>query len=90
MIKTKRKTIEQQIAEVVSKLSILKTKQKKMAKTKAELSIESDGMRQLLELVMSVAKTNKSKISDVVIAIAKIKKTQLKIESNKRKPKQVD
>lgn len=86
MTEKQRKSIEQQIADATAKLDKLKAKQKNL---NSELTAESNGMDQLIEMVTTVAKTNKVKVSDVVIAIAKIKKTMLKIESTKRKPKTV-
>lgn len=89
MIKAKRKTIEQQIAEALAKLNALKARQKEKSKSKAELTAECAGMNQLLDQVASVAKANKTTVSEVVRAIAKIKKTKLKIESCKRAPKKL-
>lgn len=60
MSTTKRRTIEQQIADAVVKLNLLKAKQKDKAKVKSELTADSNGMKQLLELVATVAKNNKT------------------------------
>lgn len=87
MSKGIRKTIEQQIAEATAKLKELRAKQKAKIQSKSELTAESDGMKHLLEMVATVSKNNKVSVSDVVRAIAKLKKTKLKIESLKRKSK---
>ena len=53
----------------------------------AALSNESPGMQALLDAVQSTAELNKTSVAEVVKAVAKLKRTGLKIEKPTHKPK---
>lgn len=78
-----RKTIDQKIADAEAKLKKLKTL--KSGKTPAvALTAQSEGMAQLLTEITAVATTHKTTIAEVIMAVARIKKTGLKIENAKQ------
>lgn len=84
MTKTRvRRTIEQQIADMEAKLKKLKNRSDK--KIQAGLNKESEGMAALSAAIDAVCAANKASVSDVIMAIARMRKARLIITSSKNK-----
>ena len=81
------KTREQQLAEIVAAEKKLADKKAKLLSKLADLSKDSPGMSALLDVVQTVADTNKVAVAEVIKAVAKLKRTGLKIEKSTRKSK---
>lgn len=81
-----KKSTEELLQEAEAKVKSLK-QQIKIEKNRqsAMLTKDSDGMAAAINAVENVAKINKVKVADVIKAIAKIKRTGLKIESAREK-----
>lgn len=81
-----RKTIEQKIADTEARLKQLKSL--KSGKAPAlSLTAESEGMAQLLADLSAVAATHRTSVAEVIKAVARIKKTGLKIENPRQRTK---
>ncbi|MGO9444002.1 MAG: hypothetical protein ACLPXB_04400 [Thiobacillaceae bacterium] len=84
MAKTKL-TPQQQIDAISLAVKRLAEKKAKLLSQLAELTGESKGMQELLASVQNVADDNKVSVADVIRAVAKLKRTGLKIEKAARK-----
>ena len=82
-----RLTKEQQLAAIVAAERKLAERKANLLSKLADLSAESIGMQELLVAVQSVADKNSVNVADVIKAVAKLKRTGLKIEKATRKPK---
>ncbi len=82
-----RKTKEQQLAAIVAAEKKLAEKKAKLLSKLSDLSRESQGMEALLDVVQNVAESNNATVADVIRAVAKLKRTGLKIEKSTRQPK---
>ena len=80
-------TKEQQLAIIVAQEKKLAEKKAKLLAKTSDLSADSKGMAALLTAVQSVADDNKVAVADVIKAVAKLKRTGLKIEKATRAPK---
>lgn len=76
-------------------LAAIEAAEKKLAERKAkllsklaDLSADSKGMQALLTAVQSVADQNNVAVAEVIKAVAKLKRTGLKIEKATRKPRE--
>lgn len=78
---------EQQLAVIVAQEKKLAERKAKILAKTADLNADSAGMAALLTTVQTVADDNKVAIADVIKAVAKLKRTGLKIEKATRKPK---
>lgn len=79
-----KKTKEELLKEAEAKVKNIRQQIKiEKEKEKAALTKHSEGMAVAIAAVESVAKANKVKVSDVIRAIAKIKRAGLKIESTR-------
>jgi len=81
------KTREQQLAEIAAAEKKLAEKKAKLLSKLADLSKDSPGMEALLDVVQTVADNNKVAVAEVIKAVAKLKRTGLKIEKATRKPR---
>ena len=81
------KTPEQQLAAIVAAEKKLAEKKAKLLSKLADLSKDSPGMSALLDVVQTVAETNNVAVAEVIKAVAKLKRTGLKIEKAARKAK---
>ena len=81
------KTREQQLAEIAAAEKKLADKKAKLLSKLADLSKESPGMEALLDVVQTVADNNNVAVAEVIKAVAKLKRTGLKIEKATRKAK---
>ena len=81
------KTKEQQLAEIAAAEKKLADKKTKLLSKLADLSKESPGMEALLDVVQTVADNNNVAVAEVIKAVAKLKRTGLKIEKASPKPK---
>jgi hypothetical protein len=79
-------TREQQLAAIIAAEKKLADRKAKLLAKTADLNAESQGMQALLTAVQSVADSNKVAVTDVIKAVAKLKRTGLKIEKATRKP----
>jgi len=86
MAKTKS-TPEQLLAAIEAAEKKLKDRKAKLLSKLADLSAESKGMQALLTAVQSVADQNNVAVPEVIKAVAKLKRTGLKIEIATRKPR---
>ena len=86
MVRTTKTLQEQRAALAIAKKKLAEREAKLDAKS-AKLSAESPGMKELLVSVQKVADDNKVKVSEIVKAISRLKKTGLKIEKRASKPK---
>ena len=82
------KTREQQLAEIAAAEKKLADKKAKLLSKLADLSKESPGMEALLDVVQTVADNNNVAAAEVIKAVAKLKRTGLKIEKATRKAKE--
>lgn len=83
MTKEKVKTsLDDRIKKVEETLKKLKEKKKKSKKV--ELSKSTPKMDDLLNLIQTIADENKVKVADVVLAVARIKRTGLKLENRSK------
>ncbi len=82
-----RRTTAQMITDLEAEIKALKVKSKKKKDEGLFLTDKNDGMEQLLVSVVAVATTHKTTVAEVVKAIARIKKTGLKITKGVRKSK---
>lgn len=80
-------TREQQLEAIKIAEKKLAEKKAKLMAAMADLSADSAWMKELLEAVQNVADKNKVAVADVIKAVAKIKRTGLKIENATRKPR---
>ncbi len=80
-------TPQQQLAAIAAAEKKLADKKAKLLSKLADLSKDSPGMSALLDVVQTVADTNKVAVAEVIKAIAKLKRTGLKIEKATRKAK---
>jgi len=78
------KTKEQQLAEIAAAEKKLADKKAKLLSKLADLSKESPGMEALLDVVQTVADNNNVAVAEVIKAVAKLKRTGLKIEKATR------
>ena len=79
-----KKTKEELLKEAEAKVKNIRQQIKiEKEKQNAALTKQSEGMAVAIAAVESVAKANKVKVSDVIRAIAKIKRAGLKIESTR-------
>lgn len=81
--KRTRRTIDDRIAELQAKIKVLEEKKKanEMKKIKAQkvkLTRDTEGMSDLLAWVDQIAAQNNVRAADVVMAVAKLKRTGLK------------
>jgi len=81
------KTKEQQLADIAAAEKKLAEKKAKLLAKLADLSKDSPGMSALLDVVQTVAETNNVAVAEVIKAVAKLKRTGLKIETGTRKPR---
>jgi len=81
------KTREQQLAAIEAAEKKLADKKAKLLSKLADLSKDSPGMSALLDVVQTVAETNNVAVAEVIKAVAKLKRTGLKIEKAARKAK---
>jgi hypothetical protein len=86
MAKTKS-TPEQLLAAIEAAEKKLADRKAKLLSKLADLSAESKGMQALLTAVQSVADQNNVAVAEVIKAVAKLKRTGLKIEKATRKPR---
>lgn len=86
MAKTKSSP-EQQLAAIEAAQKKLDDRKAKLLSKLANLTGESKGMQALLTAVQSVAEQNKVAVAEVIKAVAKLKRTGLKIEKAVRKPR---
>ena len=84
----KAKSTPQQLLDaiLVAEKKLAERKAKLLSKL-ADLSADSKGMQALLAAVQSVADQNNVAVAEVIKAVAKLKRTGLKIEKATRKPK---
>lgn len=82
-----KSTPEQLLAAIEAAEKKLKERKAKLLSKLADLSSESKGMQELLAAVQSVADQNKVAVAEVIKAVAKLKRTGLKIEKSVRKPR---
>lgn len=82
MANYKRRTKEEMIKDLEEKLNKLKNAAPK--KEKPELSMSSEGLSAVADAVDFAAKANKVKVADILILIAKAKRTGLVIEGGRR------
>lgn len=78
-----RRTIEQQIADMEAKIKKLKNRGDK--KSQAELNKDSEGMAALSAAIDAVCVANKASVSDVIMAVARVRRARLIITSSKNK-----
>ena len=79
-----KKTKEELLKEAEAKVKNIRQQIKiQKEKQNAALTKQSEGMAVAIAAIESVAKANKVKVSDVIRAIAKIKRAGLKIESTR-------
>jgi hypothetical protein len=83
MAKTKS-TPQQLLAAIEAAERKLAERKAKLLSKLADLSIESKGMQELLKAVQSVAEQNNVAVAEVIKAVAKLKRTGLKIEKATR------
>ena len=83
----KKLTREQQLAAIEAAEKKLAEKKAKLLSKLADLSKDSPGMEALLDVVQTVADNNNVAVSEVIKAVAKLKRTGLKIEKATRKPR---
>lgn len=76
-----RRTIEQQIADMEAKIKKLKNRGEK--KSQAGLNKDSEGMAALSAAIDAVCAANKASVSDVIMAIARVRRARLIITSSK-------
>ena len=82
-----RRTKEQQLAAIELAEKKLAEKKAKLLAKPAGLSADSAGMADLLAAVQAVADSNNVAVADVIKAVAKLKRTGLKIEKATRMPR---
>lgn len=83
--KRTKKTKEELLQEAEAKVKSIKQQIKaEKLKQNAALTSESAGMAEAVTAIEAAAKMNKVKVADVIKAIAKIKRTGLKIESTRQ------
>jgi asparagine synthetase A len=80
-------TREQQLERIIAAERKLAEKKAKLLSKLADLSAESNGMQELLKAVQAVADQNNVAVAEVIKAVAKLKRTGLKIEKATRKPR---
>lgn len=81
-----KKSTEELLQEAEAQVKSLKQQIKiEKNRQKAVLSIESEGMSAAINAIENAAKANKVKVADIIKAIARIKRTGLKIESTREK-----
>jgi len=84
MTKTRvRRTVEQQIADMEAKIKKLKNRGER--KSQAGLGKDSEGMADLSAAIDAVCAANKAAVSDVIMAIARVRRARLIITSSKNK-----
>jgi len=84
MTKTRvRRTVEQQIADMEAKIKQLKNRGER--KSRAGLGKDSKGMADLSAAIDAVCAANKASVSDVIMAIARVRRARLIITSSKNK-----
>ncbi len=83
-----KKTLEEQLVDAEAKVEDIKNRIKESKK--AVLSIDSEGMKEAIDAVDAAAKANSATIGDVLIRIAKIKRTGLTIAKAARSKKKAD
>lgn len=86
MAKAKSTPQQQLEAIAVAEKKLAERKAKLLSKL-ADLSAESKGMQELLKAVQSVADQNNVAVAEVIKAVAKLKRTGLKIEKATRAPR---
>jgi hypothetical protein len=86
MSKTKS-TPQQQLEAIAAAEKKLAERKAKLLSKLADLNAESKGMPALLTAVQSVADQNNVAVAEVIKAVAKLKRTGLKIEKATRKPR---
>jgi len=85
------KSIDEKIAEMKQKMKALRLQKKLEAKVKTlkasrpELSKESPGVADILNLIDAAAENNKVKVADIIKLISRLKRTGLKIEDRARR-----
>ena len=80
-------TREQQLAAIEAAEKRLAARKAKLLAKTADLGKESAGMGALLTAVQVVADKNNVAVADVIKAVAKLKRTGLKIENATRQPR---
>ena len=85
---TKRKTLEEMIADTKARLKELETKSKLKAKSSSkDLTKDSEGVAALAAALDEVAKIHKITMPNAIRAIARIKRAGLTITNTVRKAK---
>jgi hypothetical protein len=85
---TKRKTLEEMIADTKARLKELETKSKLKGKAGSkDLTKDSEGIAELAAAIEVVSKAHKIKTPEVIKQIARIKRTGLTITNTVRKVK---
>ncbi len=85
------KSIDEKIAEMKQKMKALRLQKKLEAKVKTlkasrpELSKESPGVADILNLIDAAAENNKVKVADIIKLVSRLKRTGLKIEDRARR-----
>lgn len=80
MAQRKRRTIEERIADAQEKLKhLIAIKESGSANSKPLLTKESPGMSEFLQQLDVVINENKVKAAEVILLVAKIKRTGLKL-----------
>ena len=82
-----KSTPQQLLAAIEAAEKKLADRKAKLLSKLADLSSESKGMQALLTAVQSVADQNNVAVAEVIKAVAKLKRTGLKIEKATRTPK---
>lgn len=81
-----KKTKEELLKEAEARVKMIKQQIKaEKQKQNAALSKDSTGMAEAVKALEAAAAANNVKVADVIKAIAKIKRTGLKIESSREK-----
>lgn len=87
MAQRKRRTIDERIAAIQVKLKELEAKKEKQSsKKQAQITLtkESKGMPELIQQLDLVIKENKIKAAEVVMLLARLKRTGLKLSKSKQ------
>lgn len=81
-----KKSTEELLQEAEARVKSLKQQIKiEKNRQKSALSSASEGMSAAIDAIENAAKANKVKVADIIKAIAKIKRTGLKIENSREK-----
>lgn len=80
-------TVQQKIAAAKAKKDKIDAQLAKLMSQAADLNADKPGMQSAIKAIENAAAENKVAVADVIKAIAKIKRTGLKIEKATRKAK---